>query len=87
MLLIFIVDVIGVSHLMGATLEGNQVSHVLIVVDFNSGYVLRMMSQRDLRIPSGEALWRIALATISTQQLELFPEPTGPISPRTNESD
>jgi hypothetical protein len=37
MLLIRIVEVIGVSHLMGATFEGNQVSQVLIVVDFSSG--------------------------------------------------
>jgi len=37
MLLILIVEVIGVSHLMGATFAGNQVSQVLIVVDFSSG--------------------------------------------------
>ena len=72
---------------MGATLDGNQVSQVLIVVDFNSGYVLRMINQRERRMPSADGFWRSALATISTQQLEDFPEPTGPMSPRTNASE
>jgi hypothetical protein len=59
----------------------------LIVVDFNSGYVFRMIAHRLRRTPSYDGFCRSARATISTQQELDLPLPTGPIKPRTKASD
>ena len=82
----FIVAVIGVSQRIWAMFDGNQVSQVLMVVLLSSGYVLRMIAQRE-RLTPRYGFCLSARATISTQQLEDLPDPTGPMRPRTKAFD
>lgn len=62
----------------------NQSTHVFIVVVFNSGYVFLVTHQRLFLTPEFVGRISKALDTISIQQLEDFPLPTGPLIALTN---
>lgn len=74
----FNVAVIGISHL-NVLIGPNQSCHVFIVVVFSSGYVFLVTHQRLFLTPVFVGLISSALDTISMQQEDDFPDPTGPL--------
>ena len=69
----FIVAVIGASYLNEHILR-NQLCQVLIVVDFNSGYVLRMTTALVLLTPLYGFCLSALLSNSTQRELDL-PEP------------